>query len=112
MTADDKKKAEDKAEAAAAVRRLSEQKRALLDAAGARLTGEEFKTLYFALDQVNRHYGQPTFGQLWPGLETLAAKTNSNPRSTRRYMVAVVAGGFLVPVRKGGGRSRDGEGLA
>jgi hypothetical protein len=102
----------DKPEDQTALNRLVSQKGRLLAVAAADKQGvspTDFRVLFAAADHVHRLPGKD-FGLLWPSVATLSTAAGTNPRSTHRALAALVAKGYLIPVRRGGGRSITGQG--
>jgi len=62
-----------------------------------------------ATDYVHRKPGAD-FGLLWPSIATLAGDAGTNDRSVHRALTRLTDRHYLVPVRRGGGRTSTGQG--
>jgi len=81
-----------------------------LAAADPALLPRDVRVLIASLDFVHQKKG-PKFGQLWPSIKTLADASATKQRSIQVAMNMLVARSYLVVVRRGGGRAKDGAGL-
>jgi hypothetical protein len=90
---------------------LTEHKFRLLNIAAADrdLPRPAVAVLIAALDHVHRKQGD-SYGLLWPSLPVLAERAGTNPRSAFDHMASLCERGYLVSVRRGGGRAENGTG--
>lgn len=90
---------------------LAEQKRNLILAAcrDHRLAPLDVRVLVVLVDHVHRQDG-PDFGLMWPSAGTLAECGASSRRSVLRSLTKLSSLAYILPVRRGGGRTADGRG--
>jgi hypothetical protein len=103
--------AEDGSDSASDVSRLIAQKSQLLRLAAQdrSLGAVTVRVFLAAVDQVHRKTGRD-FGLRWPSVATLAQAAGTNARSVHRALTQLSAQNYLIPIRRGGGRSAAGHG--